>query len=49
VVAGSEVEFHVQRFSKTAEEVGHELRTSIGSTMSWNTVLREHVQDEELG
>jgi len=25
VVAGSEVQLHVQRFSKTAEEVGHEL------------------------
>jgi len=33
VVAGSEVELHVQHFSKTAEEVGHELRTSIGSTV----------------
>src|ERR1700682_6087356 len=30
VVARSEVELHVQRFSKTAEEVGHELRSSIG-------------------
>ena len=49
VVAGGEVESHVERFSEGAEEVRNELRAMVGGDVRWNSVLREDVEDEELG
>jgi len=48
VVARGEVESHVEHFSEGAEEVGYELRATVGGDVRRNSVLREDVEDEEL-
>lgn len=48
VVAGGEVKSHVECFSEGAEEVGYELRATVGGDVRRNSVLREDVEDEEL-
>ena len=48
VVTGSEVKLHVESFSEGAEEVGDKLRSAIGGDMGRNSVLGEHMKDEQL-
>ena len=43
------MERHVQGFTQRPEEVGDELRTSIGGDVRRNSVFGEHMEDEELG
>ena len=43
------MERHVQGLTQRPEEVGDELRTSIGGDVRRNSVFREHMEDEELG
>ena len=43
------MEGHSKCFSEGAEEVGDEFRTSVGGDMGWDSVLGEHVHNEELG
>ena len=43
------MKFHVQGFTQGPEEVGDELQTSIGGDVGWNSVLRVHMEDKELG
>ena len=47
VVAGGEVESHVQCSSEGSEEVGHELGAPVGGDVGGNSVLGEDVDDEE--
>ena len=48
MVIGSEMEFHVQGDSKGLEEMGNEFRSTIGSDVTWNSMLGEDVKNEEL-
>ena len=48
VVSGSEVEIHIQCFSKRAEEDGDKLGTAVGGDVCWNTMFGEYIPDEEL-
>ena len=43
------MEGHSECFSERAEEVGHEFQTSVGGDMGWDSMLGEHVRNEELG
>ena len=43
------MEGHSECFSERAEEVGDKFRTSVGGDMGWDSVLGEHVHNEELG
>ena len=43
------MEGHSKCFSERAEEVGDKFQTSVGGDMGWNSVLGEHVCNEELG
>ena len=43
------MESHSECFSKGAEEVRDEFRTSVGGDMGWDSVLGEHMRNEELG
>ena len=43
------MEGHSECFSEGAEEVGDEFRTSVGGDMGWDSMLGEHVRNEELG
>jgi hypothetical protein len=40
VVTGGKVELHVKSFSERLDKVGDELRTSIGSDVTGNSMLR---------
>ena len=46
VITWSEVNFHVQGGTQGTEEMRDELGTPITSNMSWDTVLREDMDDE---
>ena len=48
MVSGGEVQVHVQCFSKRAEEDGNELRPSVGSDVSWYSMLGEDISNEEF-
>ena len=45
------MEFHVQGqgFTQGPEEVGDELRSSIGGDMGRNSMLGKYMEDKELG
>ena len=43
------MEGHSECFSKRVEEVGHKFQTSVRGDMGWDSVLGEHVCNEELG
>jgi hypothetical protein len=49
VVSGSEVEFHVEGFAETTEEVGDELGTSVRGDVEGYSVLGEDIHDKEFG
>ena len=48
VVSGGEVQVHVQRFSKRAEEDGNELRPSVRSDVSRYSMLGEDISNKEF-
>ena len=43
------MEGHSECFSERVEEVGHEFRTSVRGDMGWDSMLGEHMCNEELG
>ena len=43
------MEGHSECFSERAEEVGDEFQTSVGGDMGWDSMLGEHMHNEELG
>ena len=47
MITGSEVKLHVKCFSKGMEKAGDEFRAVVGSDMSWNAMLGEHVHNEQ--
>jgi hypothetical protein len=49
VVAGNEVEVHVNCFAQCAEKGGYKFRPAVGSDMQRNTMLGEDVGHKELG
>jgi hypothetical protein len=49
MITGGKMELHVESLSERPEEMGDELRASIGSDMSRNSVLRENVNKEKMG
>ena len=49
VITRGEVQGHSECFSERAEEVGDELRTSVGGDMGGYSVFGKHMRDEELG
>ena len=48
MISGGEVESHSECFSKGVEEVRDEFRTSVGGDVGWDSMLGEHVRNEEL-
>ena len=48
MIAGSEMQLHVQSDSEGLEEMGDKFRSVIGSDMAWDSVLGEDVKNEEL-
>ena len=49
MISRGEVESHSEYFSEGAEEVRDEFQTSVRGDMGWDSVLGEHVCNEELG
>ena len=47
MITGSEMKLHVKCFSKGAEKAGDEFRAVVRSDMFWNTVLGEHMHNEQ--
>ena len=48
MITGSEMQLHVQGDSEGPEEMQDKLRFTIGSDMTWDSMLREDVKNEEL-
>ena len=48
MVTRGEVKGHTEGFTKRVEEVGNKLRTSVGSDVTGNSMLGEHLGDEKL-
>ena len=48
MVSGGEVQVHAQHFSKRVEEDGNELGPSVGSDVSWYSMLGEDISNEEF-
>ena len=48
MIAGSEMQFHIQSDSKRVEEMGNEFGSTIGSDMAWNSMLGEDMKNKEL-
>ena len=49
MISRGEVESYSECFSKRVEEVGDEFQTSVRGDMGWDSMLGEHVHNEELG
>jgi len=48
MVTGSEVELHVEGFSKTTEEMGDEFGASVGSDVEWDSVLGKDIHYKKV-
>jgi len=49
VITRGEMQGHSECFSEQAEEVGDELRTSVGGDMGGYSMFGKHMRDKELG
>src|ERR1700676_1442227 len=48
MISRSKVKLHVKSFPKRSEEMRHKLNASVGGNMRRDSVLRKHVEYEEL-
>jgi hypothetical protein len=49
MISRSEMELHVEKLAKGAEETGHELRSAVAGGMGRYSVLGEDVNNEKKG
>ena len=46
MVTRGEMKLHVENETERSEEVRYEFKTSVGSDVAWDTMLRKDVNDE---